>query len=56
MFVITHLFPVDKKDKIGQDRSNKFFTKMIKGKSTECINQIYLNSFFDMTRARIETS
>ena len=24
--------PIDKKDKIVQDRSNKFFTKMVKGK------------------------
>ena len=46
---------IDKKDKIVQDRSNKFFTKMVKGKHHNPIQRFRV-SRFNMTRAGIEAS
>ena len=48
-------FPLDKKDKIVQDRSNKFFTKMVRGKFFEAHKRFRV-SRFDLARAGIEAS
>ena len=48
--------PIDKKDKIVQDRSNKFFTKMVKGKFFKAHSKRFRVSRFDLARAGIEAS
>ena len=48
-------FPLDKKDKIVQDRSNKFFTKMVKGKHPNPTQRFRLSRFY-LTRAGIAAS
>ena len=48
-------FPIDKKDKVVHDRSNKFFTKMVKGKHPDPISGFRV-SRFDLARAGIEAS
>ena len=48
-------FPLDKKDKVVHDRSNKFFTKMVKGKFFKTHKRFRV-SRFDLARAGIEAS